>query len=226
MNTQNDQEVTKMREEANQLLFVSEEMAKITNAQEEAKAVEFLSQVKRRWKMVDEKRKEYVKPLNEVVKKVNDDFKNILTPLETIEAIVKKGMTAYRSAEDFKAKEALRIEAEQKAKQAINEIKYGDGLTDENLQNAKEAAKAVSIASVEAPRVVKSTESGGSASFRKDWKFEIINKYEIPTSIQKEVLELAFEKGLFDQVIRQHIKAEEHEIPGVRIWPESTPIIR
>ena len=219
----NDKEVVKLRDEANQLLFKSEEVAKVTTPEEEGRAVEFLSQTKRRFKIVDEKRKQYVKPLKEVIDNINADFKSILEPLKEVEGIVKKGMTEYRNAEEFKAKEAARIEAERVAQEAAKEIQR-DGLTDENMEDAQKASKALTEASVEAPKVVSAP--SGKASFRKDWKFEIEDASKLPDVIIREILELALKKGLYDQVIRKMVKSGIHAIDGCKIWEESTPIIR
>lgn len=223
MQTINREEVQALQEETSQILVTGNEVAVITSTEDEARAVEFLARVKRQFKTVDEKRKAYVKPLKDVIDTINADFKAILEPLEQVEVIVKRGMTTYRSQEEFKAREALRIEAERKAKEAVNEIRK-DGLTDDNLERAQEAGKALATANEEAPRTV-NTQTGG-ASFRKDWKFEITDASKLPNDIKKEVLEIALTKGLFDQVIRGRIKLGVREIAGVRMWEEATPIIR
>lgn len=217
------EEVMQMRNDANVLLFKAEEIAQISSADQEMQATEFLSQAKKRFRLVDERRKEYVKPLKDVIDKINSDFKTILQPLEQVEAIVKKGMTAYRNSEEMKRREEARREAERKAVEAVQAIKQ-EGLGEERMAVAIEASKTLREITAEAPKTVVST--SGSASFRKETKFEIVSKYEIPMEIQKEVLEVAFEKGLFDQVVRQHVKAGEREIKGVRIWEENVPVIR
>lgn len=220
--TNNEQEIAKLREDANLLLFKSEEVAAIATPEQEARATEYLAQVKRRYKLVDEKRKEYVKPLKDVIDKINADFKTILDPLQQVEVIVKRGMTDYRDSEEFKEKEKARVMAELQAKQAANALK--NDMTPENLQRAQEAGKELAEARTEAPKAV-GTQSG-TAAFRKEWKFKIVDGSKLPDRVNEAVLKLAFEKGLYDQVIRGMIKSGHRDIPGVEMWEESTPIIR
>lgn len=218
-----DQEVKKLRTDANVLLFEAEEVAKVTSPLGEIAATEFLAEAKRRYKMVDEKRKEYVKPLKDVIDKINDDFKTVLEPLQQVESIVKKGMVSYRNSEEMKRKVAERQEAERKAQEAIRAIK-NEGLTDESLANAQVATQAVKEAEKEAPKTVAT--SAGNVSYRKETKFEIVDGSKLPPRVTEAVLKLAFEKGLYEQVIRGMIKAGHLEIEGVRVWEESVPVIR
>ena len=218
-----DQEVKQLRSDANVLLFRAEEVAKIASPLEEVAATEFLAEAKRRYKVVDEKRKEYVKPLKDVIDKINSDFKTVLDPLQQVENIVKKGMVSYRNSEEMKRKVAEREEAERKAQEAIKTIK-NEGLTDASLQNAQEATQAVKEAAKEAPKTVAT--SAGNASYRKETKFEIVDGSKLPPRVIEAVLKLAFEKGLYEQVVRGMIKAGHQEIEGVRIWEESVPVIR
>lgn len=218
-----DQEVAQLREDANRLLYMSEEVAQIATPEQEERATEFLAQAKRRFKIVDERRKKYVKPLKEHIDMINADFKTILEPLEKCESIVKKGMAAYRNSVEFKAKEAERIEAERRMAQAARDVR-NEGLTNETLENAREAGKALQEASVEAPKTV--AVQSGAARFRKEWKFEIVDRDKLPVRVREDVLKLAFEKGLYDQVIRGMVKAGHREIEGVNIWEENVPVIR
>ena len=218
-----DQEVKKLRNDANVLLFEAEEVAKVTSPLGEIAATEFLAEAKRRYKMVDEKRKEYVKPLKDVIDKINDDFKTVLEPLQQVESIVKKGMVSYRNSEEMKRKVAERQEAERKAQEAIRTIK-NEGLTDESLASAQLATQAVKEAEKEAPKTVAT--SAGNVSYRKEVKFEIVDGSKLPPRVTEAVLKLAFEKGLYEQIIRGMIKAGFLEIEGVRVWEESVPVIR
>jgi len=205
-------EIVQLRDDANTLLYKAEEIAVINNLDEEARAVEFLTQTKRRAKIVDEKRKEYVAPLKAVIDKVNDDFKTILEPLAQAEVIVKRGMTTFRDSEELRKKQEAREEAERAAKAAVNTFK--NEMTDESMGKAQEAIGALQEAKAEAPRTVEGA-SGGQARFRKDWKFEIVDASIVPAEYR--VVDAA--------LVRAAVKKGEREIPGVRIYEESTPII-
>lgn len=221
--TANNQEIAQLRNDANLLLFKAEEVANIASSEEEERATEFLAQAKRRYKLVDDKRKQYVKPMKDTIDLINADFKTILEPLEQVEGIVKKGMIAYRNSEEMKKREAERLEAARRAAEAVANIKT-EGLNTETVARAQEANKELAEATKDVPKVVEV--QSGSASFRKDWKFEIVDSGQLPQGVTDAVLKLAFEKGLYDQVIRGMVKAGQREIQGVRIWEESIPVIR
>ena len=58
-------------------------------------AAEILSKVKERAKLIETRRKEYVQPLNDQVKKINSDFKAAAEPYLQIESIIKKAIGSY-----------------------------------------------------------------------------------------------------------------------------------
>ena len=204
-------EVVALRDNANSLLYVAEDVAVIASLEAESQAVEFLANVKRRARIVDDKRKEYVAPLKAVIDKVNADFKTILEPLNAAEVIVKKGMTKFRDAEEFRIKEEARKEAERVAKAAIHVAT--DEMTPASMEKAHEAVGALQEAKAEAPKTVETR--SGQARFRKDWKFEVIDPFIVPSSY----------KSVDPQIIRLAIKNGVRVIEGVRIYEESTPII-
>lgn len=204
-------EIVQLRSDAHSLLCKAEEVADITTLEHENRAVEFLVQVKRRFKIADGKRKDYVIPLKAVIDKLNADFSTILEPLEQAETIVKAGISLFRDTEDFKAKEVARLLAEYVATRAIND--YRNETTQDTLETAQIAILAQHEASADAPKTV-ATQSG-QARFRKDWKFEIIDEDEVPREMCTP-----------DPVkIRAWIKNGTRDIQGIKIWEETTPII-
>ena len=207
-----DKEVVQLRDDANSLLFKAEEVAAIVSLETEARAVEFLGQVKRRAKIVDEKRKSYTDPLNMVIKNIKADFDTILTPLSQAEVVVKKGIQTFRDAEAFREAEAKRKEAEIAAKAAIRPIQQGD-MAPETIAKAQEASVALQHANEVAPRTV--TTQTSQLRTRKDWKVEVLD----PTLVPREYCSP-------DAVlIRAALKSGVREIAGCRIWEETTPII-
>lgn len=218
-----NQETVELKNKASMRLFEAEEVAKITTPEQERIASDFLTANRTLLKRVESKLKSYLDPIKLSMARIKEDFNMIIEPLEEAENIVKRGMVKYRSEEDFKKREAARLEAERQAREAIHNIK-NEGITDENVQKAQEASLAVNKASEEAPKVVRS--ESGSVSFRKDWKFEIVDKTEIPLDVLSKILDLAFEKGLYDQVIRQKIKEGVRTMSGVKFWEEDVPVIR
>ena len=204
-------ELQTLNQDASLLLTKAQEVADIKNVDQESRAVEFLAQTKRRFKLVDGKFKEYVKPLKNSIKAMKADFDPIKDQLNEAERIVKNGMRAFRDSEDFKRKEQERIKAEKVAKEIITEaVKEGNA---DCFQVAKEAAELVEEAKAEAPKTV-NTQSG-QARYRKSWKFEIENPDLVNRILCTPDLKL----------IRAAVKSGVREIEGVRIWEETTPII-
>ena len=207
-----DKEVAQLRDDANSLLFKAEEVAAIDSLETEQRAVEFLSQVKHRAKIVDDKRRSYTDPLNAAVKLIKADFDTILNPLDQAEVVVKKGIQTFRDAEDFRRKEAARKEAEIAAKNAVQPIARGD-MSPEAIGKAQEASVALQQANAVAPRTV--TTQTGQLRTRKDWKFEVVAPLDVPRDYCSPDA----------AIIRAAVKGGEREIPGIRIWEETTPII-
>ena len=219
---ENNKEMIQYRDDAEKLRAKSTEVAVITTPDDESRAIEFLSQIKRRVKIVEGKRKEYVVPLKEVIDRVNADFKHVTLPLDEAEVIIKRGLTNYRDSQEFKAKETARIEAEHNAMIAVGNLKRDMSL--ENMGKADEAGKVLVEANQEAPKNV--AVQSGAGSYRKDWKSEVIDRKAVSPNFIEAVLLLAYEKGLYDQVARGFVKAGTREMPGLKIWEETVPIIR
>lgn len=206
-----EHELVDLKNDADLLLAKASEVAAIENVDQESRAVEFLAQTKRRYKLVDAKFKEYTTPLKEAVKTIKADFDPIKKPLLEAEQIVKAGMKVFRDSEAFKERERQRIEAEELAKSVVRDL--AKDLTQENLDVAHEAVEIVKEAAKEAPKTV-NTQSG-QARYRKDWKFEIENPDLVPHNLCTPDPKL----------IRAAVKSGVREIEGVRIWEETTPVI-
>jgi hypothetical protein len=215
-------EVEKIRTETSVVVDKALEIAKIETVEHEARATEFLSQIKRRAKLVKDKRDEYVKPLKSAVKNMENDFKTILLPLEQAESIVKQGVIAFRNSEEIKAKELARKEAELAAKKAMQEAS-NEG-TAESVKEAQQAVATAITAQREAPKSVQA--SSGSMSFRTETRYEVMDYSLLPPAVISKVFDLAIQKGIVDQVVRFIHKSGMTEIPGVKIWEEKVPVIR
>ena len=203
---ENSQEaiIAKIETEIAPITEKAKEVSVVKNAGDENRAVEFLSQIKRRFKIVDDARTFLVKPLNDHVKSINARFKETLAPLESAEVSVKAGITAWRSSAEFKELEEKRIALEQ---EALLAAKQGD--TPTVVQISEEHA----IASKEAPKSV--VAESGKAHFRELTKFEITDANIIPREFlmpDEKKIKAAIEAGA--------------KIEGVKSWKESVPVIR
>lgn len=210
-NQQPGEELAKIRDDANVILYKAEEVAKIDNLDQQARAIEMLAQIKRRAKIVEEKRLEYTKPLNDSLRAINADFKEVLAPLKQAETIVKKGVQLFHDTEQYRLKEEARKQAELEAKLAANKVELDP--TSERVAEAEVASAKVAEASVEAPRTV-ATQSGELRT-RKTWKMEIVDPDAVPAEYQSPD----------EKKIKEAIKNGKREIPGCKIWEETVPII-
>ena len=159
-------------------------------------ATEFLKQVVARKKRFEELRLFFTKPLNDHIKQVNAEFKNLSVPLEDIERDVKNKMVAFRKIEQekiFKEQEKLLAKAETMKTEKKQE---------EYREKAEEIKQETKIES-----------KSGEVRFRKVWKFEITDE----TSIPREYLKVD------ETSIRQAISSGLREINGVRIFEEEIP---
>jgi len=185
-------EVTTIETQANQLTVVDEADAKI--------AANMLGQIAKAKKTVEEKRKFFVAPLNEQVKRINDLFKQITTPLEKAEATLKAKVLAYRQEQERKRQEeeeALRRLAETQQRKM------------EKLAAKNGMPIPPPIPMPVMPRQEKTINSGTTQlTARTVWDFEIVDESKVP----REFL-MVNEKAL-----RAAIKTGVRNIPGVKIF--------
>lgn len=109
-------------------------------------------------KKIEEKRKFFVQPLNEQVKKINEMFKGYSQPLDEADRIIRAKMLDFRR----KQEEKIKKEAERLAKE--NKMKG---------EAKKEFIEEV-MASTE---VAKQTEN---TTIKKVWTFEILDEAKVP----------------------------------------------
>jgi phage gp36-like protein len=149
-------------------------------------------------KTIEEKRKFFVKPLNDHVKRINEFFKTFSFPLDQADRILKKKILDYQQLKR-KQMEKEKERLQKKIKKA-EESKTGV-LSLRLKQKQEEIEKELTS------RTVK-YDSGVKTITRKKWTFEIVDISKIP----REYL-------MVDTVkINQAIKQGVREIPGVKIY--------
>ena len=145
----------------------------VTNDDEKVNAVEFLGDIKNRMKRIDLLRKQFVQPLNDHVKTINNEFRMPLDKLKKIENELKKGLKDYVDEQERKA----RKEFERQKKEA------------EESGETKE----IEVAQPEA----QTRASTGLMSTKKVWKFDIVDPEKVPkkywiideSAIRKDILQ-------------------------------------
>lgn len=140
--------------------------------------------------------------------KIEAMFEKQVVALENIESATKKAMSVFlRIKEEEARKEEERLRKLQEKKNERREEK-GQEL---DLTPAP---------SVERVDTTIKNEEGGKTVAKKVWKFEIENYSLLSKDVQARVFELARDKGLVDQVVRDLVRAGTRELAGVRIYED------
>lgn len=198
VNPQVDLAVTALYGEAVTLLTYAEAAIIKTDADviERTNDLSIIAQLK---KAIEEKRKEYVGPINEHLKAVNDAFKSFADPLVQADTITRKKVLDYRAEQNRVRQEQeeinrMRIEAAQR------EMKLTGELTESvNLVETQEQPEHYRTDS-------------GTLGTMKVRKWEVVDFSLLPDRFKIENATL----------IGKVVRAGEQEIPGVRIWEEET----
>lgn len=160
-----------------------------------------LSVISRLKKAMEEKRKEYVLPLQNQVTAINDTYKTLMQPIEAADLTTRNKILAYQ-------KEQERIRREQ---EEINRLRM-EAAQKEAALHKGEITESVNLVEVipEAPKRV-STDMGilGKATI---WKFEVIDFASVPDEYK------IVDTAKVGKVVRAGLRS----IPGIRIYPEET----
>lgn len=185
-------------------------------------------------KLVEEKRKELVKPLNDEVKRINDYAKKIAAPLEQAETHIKKELRSYEIEvmARKRAEEQARLEKERKEREEALETERK--AREENLAFLKEfgadendivreeiiAEASTEREEAELKKDVRSMEKSIAATrvsnTRKVWKHEVTDASLVP----REFLIVD------ESAIRKAVVAGAREIAGVRIYEDVVVALR
>lgn len=156
-------------------------------------ATDFLAAISTRLKRIEELRLFFTKPLLDQKKKIDEEFKKYIEPLEKLQKDLKGGIILYRQQEEEK------IQA-QKEKQ-IEEAKKLKG---EEKQKAIEAIET----NPELNQKASVVGERGSIRVRKAWDFEILDEKKVPKKYLK-----------VDEVkIREDISKGIRKITGIKIF--------
>lgn len=168
-------------------------------------ATEDLSLISTIRKKLEEKRKEFVQPLDEHRKAIQEKFKTITGPVDMADRMLRDKILAYNQ-EQYRLQE----EAE-RARQLIEEAKaIQQGLTQQTGE-VFEPLQGVPI--IDGHAAVQRAYTGtGSMTTRKNRKWEVVNIYEVPGEyLMVDVVKVG-------KVVRAGIPS----IPGIHIWEEES----
>lgn len=167
------------------------------------RASEWLVQIKARLKRIEEKRTEYVKPLNDQVKIINADFKSLAEPYLQMEMQVKRAIGTYVDEQRWLEQERIRKEEAERRQEAERIAK------EEDISRRKALAQIEKPKAVEVPKTVK-TETAKVVT-KTVVKFEIVDPAKVPDEF----------KIVDERLVRQAVNSGAKRIAGVRIWEET-----
>ena len=172
----------------------------IATAEDLKPATDDLSLISKIKRAFEEKRKEYVKPLQDHVKTINDAFKILMEPIETADQITREKMLAFQLKqklirEDQGRINALRLEAAQKEMKLKGELTESVNL----IEVMPEAPKRIQTAL-------------GVAGQRDNWKWEVIDINLVPREY------LIINAGMLTPIVKA--SKGKIQITGIRIFNE------
>ncbi len=200
-----DRSFLQLESEALGLRGFAEQRA-IINGEGVVRATDDLSIMANLKKAIEEKRKEYVGPLNAHVKVINEAFKRITEPLQQADQMTRDKILMWRREQERKraeAEEIQRLEEEARARRAKLAQDQGEPAPEE------EVLPAPVVPDAPAARVHTDMGTLGTATI---WKFEVVDFSLLPDRFKMENATL----------IGKVVRAGEREIPGVEIFEEST----
>ena len=192
---QGDSAVTLLYNEA--LLLRQYAEARVVKTDDDVKvATNDLAVLSKLKKAIEEKRKEYVGPINEHLKSVNDAFKVFTEPLVQADAITWQKIKAYRAEQE-------RIRAEQ---ERINQLRLEAAAAEMKLKG--ELTESVDLVEVVLPPAKHYQAETGTLGMIDHWKVEVIDFQLLPD-----------EYKIADQIkLNKVVRAGLHKIAGCRIW--------
>lgn len=212
-----DSEIVAVRDKAASLLALAE-THEITDRESQEKGVSILGDFKRAFDTVEERRKFYTVPLNDILKSINAKAKEILEPFTRAEGAVRRKLVDYQELQEAKRREAEQVRLREQTERQAEIERLAKKSEDAKRQETKEkyAAQAEQVAAKAfTPEVVVDNTVGG-VSFKKRWTFEVVEPMKLPRQY------LAPD----EKAIRQAVRDGERNISGVRIFQETDTSVR
>jgi len=199
---QGDLAVTKLYAEAENLehYAVALVIASDSDVQASTHDLSIMASLK---KAIEEKRKEYVQPINEHLKAVNDVFKNFTQPLVNADKITRDKILGYRAEQERQRRE----------QEEINRLRMEAARREMELKG--ELSEPVNLVEVAPPTPNHFRTEAGTLGTRTIWKFEVVDFSLVPD-----------EYKLIDATtVGKVVRAGLRSIPGIRIYPEEVLLV-
>jgi len=201
VNPQLDIEVQNFYEEALKLHSYADQRV-IATTEDLKPATDDLSIIAKVKKALEAKRKDYVQPIQEHVKSINDTFKTLTQPIDEADRITRKKILEYQQEQDRKHREA----------EEINREKYELAQREAALNETGEITVDTTQIEVvpEAPKRLYT--DMGMVGQRMIRKWEVVDFSQVPDEYK------AIDAGKVTKLVKAGIGG----IPGIRIFEEPT----
>ena len=160
-------------------------------------AAEVLSWLATQKKKFEERRKFFVKPLNDQVDKINDLFKGYSRPLNEARAIMDEKIIAWN-----RKQEAERLTEEARIRKEAEKLSKKTGVAIQEI--------------IESAPVKEVQQTIGTLTIKKVWTHEVLDTVKVP----REYLIVD------DMLIRNAIRTGIRAIPGIRIYEKEVTSTR
>lgn len=197
-----DKKIAEIKKDTQAISLKVQKLPKITDEKMAVKATELLTQIKARYKRIEELRLSYTKPLNESLRRINADFKSALNPLEELERKVKTAIIDFRAEVERKRREEERRLQEEARKKAIEEAK-------KNKVSQKKAVENAVMPTIERQETTMQSKSG-MVKARMVTKFKVVDQNKVPDKYWV----------IDESLIRQDVRNGLMKIDGVEIYQE------
>ena len=213
-------------ETSNNSLFVKIKELKITDDKTFSLASDYLKTLKETAKAIEEREKEFTKPLNDTLKKIRDVFRPQKEAIDKMKEVLEKEkiLPYQRELEKARREEAekkrqieidrLKKEKEEELRKALEEKTMTKKEIKAEEKSMKEEIKSLEQEEIKVNTGVKTL--SGSMNIRKTWTFEIIDSEKVPRTYCEP------SKSVIDDAIKTGVR----DIAGLRIFEKETIVSR
>lgn len=179
------------------------EKAVILNEGDLKKFTDDMSVLKGLKDAIEEKRKEYLDPINLHAKTVRDTFKGFTEPFEQADKIFRSKVSAYYQEQRKRQEEADRI----------NRLRMEAARAEAQMNNGEISESIELVETTEPPRVVRT--GMGTTSMVDNWKYEVIDIDKLPREY------MIPDHAMLSQTAKSH--HDKKPVAGVRFYNEPVP---
>ncbi|KKM90758.1 hypothetical protein LCGC14_1235470 [marine sediment metagenome] len=199
-----DPQVVAFHEQAVGLLEYAERRV-IATIEDLKPATEDLAAIANIKKALEGLRVEYVKPLQDHVKAINETFRQLMEPILAADMITRAKVLAFQA----------KIEILKQAQEKVNHLREEAAVLDATIHGG-ELSEPTELIPVQAAVPTRTVTDMGTAGQRKLWKWEVVDFALLPDDFKVP------NPGLLTAAVR----GGKREIPGVEIYEEAVLTVR